>query len=90
VSLTAVTCAFGAGVITRVQVLPGDRDRRGIAFETVRYVPYILATVAGLALGIPGILSLGIGAVYGGAALAILGVVLPYAGHLKREQARTH
>jgi hypothetical protein len=56
----------------------------------VRYVPYILVTLVGLALGIAGVLSLGIGAVYGGVALAILGVVLPYAGHLKREQSRTH
>jgi hypothetical protein len=56
----------------------------------MRYAPYIIISLAGFALAVAGILSLGIGAVYGGTMITILGAGLPYALHQKREQSRTH
>jgi hypothetical protein len=43
----------------------------------VRYVPYIALCLAGMALGIAGVVSLGIGAYYGGTLLASLAVMIP-------------
>jgi hypothetical protein len=40
--------------------------------------------VLGLVIGLAGVLSLGIGAAYGGLALAIVGAVAAYADHERR------
>jgi hypothetical protein len=50
----------------------------------VRYVPFIALCVVGLAIAVAGVLTLGIGAAYGGLALAIVGAVSGYADHVRR------
>jgi hypothetical protein len=52
----------------------------------VRYTPSIALTLAGLALGIAGAVSLAIGAVYGGVAVCGLSAVTAFAMH-ERETA---
>ena len=53
----------------------------------MRYVLYTALFLAGMALGIAGVVSLGIGAVYGGVLLATLGAGMP-AIHREYQDAR--
>ena len=53
-------------------------------------MPFIALSVIGTALGIAGVLELGLGAVYGGLVLITLGIGIPYAQHLKGEDPRAH
>lgn len=44
----------------------------------MRYAPFIVAVLAGLALAFAGVAGLGMGAVYGGTLLAILGACFAF------------
>jgi hypothetical protein len=70
-------------------VLSCSRSGSSLAnLDVVRYVPFIALCLIGLAVAIAGVLGLGVGAAYGGVMLAVLGVGIPYAQHLKREGPR--
>ena len=56
----------------------------------VRYAPFIAVSVLGLAVGLAGVLSLGVGAAYGGLALAIVAAVAGYAERERRAGPHTH
>ena len=55
----------------------------------MRYVPFIALSVTGFVVLVAGLLSWGVPAAYGGAALTILGVGGAYADHLRREDLHT-
>jgi hypothetical protein len=55
----------------------------------MRYAPFVLVSLIGIALGIAGVIELGVGAAYGGVMLAGLSATAAYADHLRREDPRS-
>jgi hypothetical protein len=54
----------------------------------VHYAPYIVTFLIGLAFSVAGAATLGIGAVYAGLLVALLGAILGYVEHDRRVRPR--